>query len=65
MDWIKSCDRDELCLLEIIRFFSVHTVAIYWYPVLDPCILCGYNNSKKPVFFFYQHIKNPTLSTPE
>lgn len=51
MDWIKSCDKDELCLLEIITFLAVHTVAIYWYPRLDLCILCGHNNSKKLVFF--------------
>ena len=52
VDWIKSCDRAELCLLEIITFFTIYTVAIYWYPVLDPCILHGHNNSNKLVFLF-------------
>lgn len=52
VDWIKSCDTAELCLLEIITFFTIYTVPIYWYPVLDPCILHGHNNSNKLVSFF-------------
>lgn len=61
MDWIKSPDRTELCLLGIITFFTIYTVAIYWYPILDSCILHGHNNSNKLVYFLPAHKKLSTI----
>lgn len=66
MDWIKSCDRAELCALEIIKFFTI-------------CILCQFIATPYWIYAFcmttiivtklfgfsYQHIKTPRLSTLE
>lgn len=64
MDWIKSCDKAELCMLKMITFF---TICICWQFIGSPYWIHAFCMTTitvtKLFWFFYQHLKTPRLST--